>query len=61
MSFENLGFFPIYFSNSLATTVIVDKGVPKEWAAAADCNPIDSNSCSLVKLVLIYLVLEFFF
>ena len=50
ISFEYSGFWPISFSNSLATTVIVDKGVPKEWAAAAACNPIDSNSCSFAKI-----------
>ena len=35
ISFEYCGLFPISFSNSLATTVIVDRGVPNEWAAAA--------------------------
>jgi len=38
------------FSNSLATTVIVDSGVPKECAAAAAWTPMDSNSCSLAKI-----------
>ena len=41
---------PISFSNSLATTDIVDKGVPSECAAAAACSPIDSNSCSLARI-----------
>ena len=31
-------------------TVIVDRGVPNECAAAAACKPIDSNSCSLAKI-----------
>ena len=39
--------FPISFFNSLATTVIVAKGVPRECAAAAACPPKDSNSYSL--------------
>ena len=49
-SFLCFEFFPISFSNSLAITVIVDKGVPNEWAAAAACNPMDSSSCSLAKI-----------
>ena len=45
-SFECFDFSPISFLNSLATTVIVAKGVPKEWAAAAACPPNDSSSYS---------------
>ena len=29
---------------------MVDKGVPNEWAAAAACKPMDSNSCSFAKI-----------
>ena len=50
MSFEYSGFFPISFSSSLTITVIVDKGVPNEWAAAAACKPIDSSSCSFANI-----------
>ena len=35
------------FNKSWEIIFIVDKGVPKEWAAAAACPPNDTNSCSL--------------
>ena len=38
--------FPSSFFNSLATTLIVAKGVPSECAAAAAWPPSDSNSYS---------------
>ena len=50
ISFAYFGLFPISFSSSLATTVIVESGVPSECAAAAACNPIDSSSCSLARI-----------
>ena len=38
------------FSSSLAITVIVERGVPNECAAAAACKPILSNSCSFANI-----------
>ena len=46
-SFISYLLLPISFFNSLATTLIVAKGVPSECAAAAACPPNDSNSYSL--------------
>ena len=47
---EYFGLSPISFWSSLAITAIVDKGVPRECAAAAALSPIDSSSCSLAKI-----------
>ena len=46
ISFEISLLLPISFFNSLATTLIVAKGVPSEWAAAAAWPPSDSSSYS---------------
>ena len=46
MSLERSLLSPISFFNSLATTLIVAKGVPSECAAAAAWPPKDSNSYS---------------
>ena len=34
------------FSRSANTILIVESGVPSEWAAAAACPPRDTSSCS---------------